>query len=335
MAVGRWWCGLALVVLVALVGTGASRAGSAGETFSDGGDPRTLRTAVRHALAALPAGSDRRSLLTRVAAALDAGRSVEEVLRIERGRSASVEVLLTGYYEPVLRARRERSARFRHPLYRVPGTKDARTLERAAIDGGALAGRGLEIFWLEDPIESFFLHVQGSGRLDLGGKETARVGYAGNNGHGYRSIGKELVSRGEMTAREATAPVIKAWLRSHPDQMSEILHANARYIYFREVEAPADQGPQGAMGAPLVPFRSVAADPAVTPMGSIGLLTARMPDGSTLRRTVVAMDKGAAIRGETRLDLFIGSGGTAGELAGVLRARGEVVWVTDSLEATR
>lgn len=294
--------------------------------FEDGGDPRRLHTAALRARDALPPDDPRRSTLNAFVRGIDGGRSIDEIASGLR-TSDAVEVLLTGYYEPLLAARRHYSERFRYPLYRRPDAPGDRATARAKIDRGALAGQGLEIFWLEDPVEAFFLHVQGSGRLKLEDGRSARVGYAGNNGHTYHSIGSELVRRGEMTAKEATAPTIKKWLRDHPDHMFEVLHTNPRYIYFREVDAPSELGPSGAMGVPLVPLRSVATDPAKTPMGTVGLLSAPMPDGSTLQRVVVAMDKGAAIRGAKRIDLFTGSGGSAERLAGVLRARGRVTWL--------
>ncbi len=320
MAVGRGtWCCAALSWLL-LCG--------AAQAFEDGGDRSSLIAALEGARIALPSSaSQSRRLLDALTTALRRGRSVGDAIDENARRRAATEILLTGYYEPLLTARRRRSQEFRFPLYRVPDDAGSRTLPRQEIDAGALAGRGLEIFWVADPIESFFLHVQGSGRLGLGDGRTARVGYAGNNGHTYHSIGSELVSRGAMTVKEATAPAIKEWLRDRPEKTFEILHTNPRYIFFREVEGPDDVGPVGAMGAALVAFRSVATDPAVVPMGTVGLLTAPLPDGATLRRVVVAMDKGAAIRGERRVDLFTGAGAAAEALAGVLRARSQIIWL--------
>lgn len=318
-----WW-GWSFVALGLLMSAPAT-AGTA-IAFQDGGDRRGLHTAAVRARDALPKEDPRRGTLDALLRGLSEGRSIDEIISGLRA-SEAVEILLTGYYEPLVDARREHSARFRYPLYRPPDAPRDRVASRATIDGGALAGQGLEIFWLDDPVEAFFLHVQGSGRLKLETGRTARVGYAANNGQEYHSIGSELVSRGEMTVKQATAPTIKKWLRDHPDRIFEVLHTNPRYIYFREVDAPSDLGPSGAMGVPLVPFRSVATDPVTTPMGTVGLLSAPMPDGSMLQRVVVAMDKGAAIRGEKRIDLFTGAGGEAERLAGVLRARGRVTWL--------
>lgn len=296
--------------------------------FRDGGSTESLRSALELARSGLPPNAGvRRLLLDGLIADLGDRRSIGEAVGKRARAGDEKDLLLTGYYEPTLRASRTQGGPFRHPLYALPSDDASRRMTRRRIDDGGLEGRGLEIFWLDDPVESFFLHVQGSGRLRLQGGRAARVGYAGSNGHPYNSIGKELVARGVFTAREATAPAIKSWLRAHPDRLLEILHTNARFIFFREVSAPADRGPVGAMGVELVPFRSVAADPRVIPPGSVGLLVAPMPDGSLLRRVVVAMDQGAAIAGPGRLDLFVGAGEGADVLAGELRAPATVRWL--------
>ncbi len=297
-------------------------------SFEDVGDRKSLVEALSGARDALPPdASARKGRLQELVDHLRAGLALKEALVAYGAAEATVEVLLTGYHEPLLEARRERDERFRHPLYRLPAERGLRAKARREIDDGALDGHGLELAWLDDPVESFFLHVQGSGRLRLGNGNSLRLGYAGNNGHAYYSIGSELVSRGAMTAKEATAPAIKSWLRSHPGEMSGVLHTNPRYIFFREIDVERHLGPPGAMGAPLVPMRSVAVDPRVTPLGAVGLLEAPLPGGSMLQRVVVAMDTGAAIRGATRIDLFTGAGDDAENLAGVLRARGQIRWL--------
>ena len=318
----------AVVLALAAWLAAAAFAHAAPEPFRDGGDPASLLRAARLARSGLSGESPaRRRLLEAMVAGLREGGPVEAILAAHARAGAPSSVLLTGYYEPTLAARRHRGGGFRYPVYAVPGEPALRGLSRRAIDAGALAGRGLELFWLQDPIEVFFLHVQGSGRLELERGARARVGYAGDNGHAYHSIGKELVSRGVLAASQATAPAIKRWLRRHPERTSEILQTNPRFIFFREIEAPPGVGPPGALGVPLVAFRSVAADPEVVAPGTVGLLTATLPDGTSLRRVVVAMDAGAAIRGPARLDLFLGAGRRAELLAGELRARSRVVWL--------
>jgi membrane-bound lytic murein transglycosylase A len=236
------------------------------------------------------------------------------------------EVFVTGYHEPTLAARRRPDARFRWPLFRPPPAPSDLP-SRAAIEGGALASRGLELFWTDDPVELFFLHVQGSGRLRLEDGTVVRVGYAGNNGHAYRSIGALLVERGVFRPEEATAPAIKAWLRAHPDEQAELLRRNPRYVFFRELQASAASGPPGALGVPLVPWRSVAVDPKVVPLGSIGRLRVPLPDRPPFDAVVIAMDTGAAIAGARRIDLFCGADGEAEALAGVLRHAGTIEWL--------
>jgi membrane-bound lytic murein transglycosylase A len=241
--------------------------------------------------------------------------------------SAPTPILLTGYYEASLRAREQPEGPFRHPIYRLP-TGSNRRARRAEIDAGVLAGRGLELFWTDDPIELFFLHVQGSGRLDLGGGKQARLAFAGSNDQPYRSIGSDLLRRGVFaSAEKATAPAIKDHLRDEAKRLQAILQANPRYIYFRVIDAPAEEGPPGALGAPLVPYRSVAVDPKVAPLGSVGILRATLPDDRQLETLVVAMDTGAAIRGPGRIDLFMGSDAEAQRLAGRLRTRGTMTWL--------
>lgn len=319
------WVGAVLVGLLLPPPLGA--AGLA-DDWRDEGDLKSLVAALRQAQPSLTrAAPTVRRLAEGLLAGLQAGRPIHRVVAEVARPGRSAGVLLTGYYEPILEARRTGDARFRHPLYGRPERSEDRTRSRAEIDGGALEERNLELFWLEDPVELFFLHIQGSGRLQLEDGTTVGVGYGGNNGRGYHSIGKELVRRGELTVEEATAPGIKAWLRAHPEQREEILHTNARYIFFREVPAGEASGPSGALGVPLVPYRSVAVDPAVTPLGSVGWLQAPLPDGTTFSQLVVAMDRGAAIQGPERLDLFTGRGPEAEALAGVLRARGRVVWL--------
>jgi membrane-bound lytic murein transglycosylase A len=241
-----------------------------------------------------------------------------------------VPALVTGYFEPTLRARRSPDATFRHPIYARPGDLgrgSEPSPTRAEIESGALSGRGLELFWTDDPIELFFLHVQGSGRLELADGSLVRVGYAGTNGRPYRAIGKDLVDRGALERGRATAPAIKAYLRAHPEEIDATLRANPRYVFFRVLDASPDAGPLGSLGAELVPYRSVAIDPRVEPLGAIGVLAAPLPDGRRLTTLVVAMDTGAAITGPGRIDLFLGAGPEAEAIAGELSSRGEITWL--------
>jgi membrane-bound lytic murein transglycosylase A len=192
---------------------------------------------------------------------------------------------------------------------------------RADIDG-AQALRGQELLWVDDPIEAFFLQIQGSGRVRLSGKtepgSVVRVGYADTNGQPYRSIGTWLIERGELTLENASMQGIKAWVRANPQRLRELLDQNPSYVFFRELPLgdPA-AGPVGAFNVPLTTGVSVAADPQFTPLGAPLIVRSANPvDGGPLVRLVVAQDTGGAIRGPLRFDFFWGTGRTAGEIAG-------------------
>ncbi len=265
----------------------------------------------------------------------------------------------TGYYEPDLAASRDPAPGFAVPIYRRPsdlvdldlGTFDAAlagkhvrgriaggTLvpyyDRAAIDAGALAGRGLELAWAADPYAAFFLEIQGSGRLRLTDGTTLRVGYDGQNGHAYTGIGKVLRDAGALVPGQATMAGIIRWLRAHPADAPAILHANRSKVFFKPLDLAADRGPPGALGIPLTPRTSVAADPAFVPLGAPLWLDTTVA-GAPLRTVVVAQDTGGAIRGANRLDLFWGSGDAAGAVAGGVTAQGRVTLLLPAAAAAR
>lgn len=235
--------------------------------------------------------------------------------------------LFTGYYEPELHGARHRDARFRYPIYRKPPELQAGTRwysRRQIEEQDLLAGRGLEIAWLEDPVDLFFLQVQGSGRIRLRDGHALRVGYGGKNGHEYRSIGKELVRRGVYLPHQVSAGVIGAWVRRNPDAGQELLRHNPSYIFFREItNVPADKGPLGAMNRSITKMRTVAVDPAYTRLGAPVWIEkgGRAP----LHRLMVAQDTGSAIKGPQRADIFYGTGDGAGRAAGAVRDGGRMV----------
>jgi membrane-bound lytic murein transglycosylase A len=251
---------------------------------------------------------------------------------------------VTAYYEPLLAARLQRDGRFRFPLYAFSAeameaarARLGRVPTREDIDGAdALDGAGLEIAWLDDAVERFFLHVQGSGRLDLGDGTTMRVGFAATNGLDYRSVGARMLSEGLLEPGQATAPAMKAWLAARPERRDALLFHNPRYVFFRGIAEGGDHagfdGPVGALGVPLVAGRSVAADLGLVPRGALGFLRTTQPvvddagrvtGRRALTRFVVVQDTGAAIRGPARLDLFAGSGERAGLEAGAMNEEGE------------
>jgi membrane-bound lytic murein transglycosylase A len=235
--------------------------------------------------------------------------------------------LFTGYYEPELPGSLVRTPRYAYPIYaRPPELVDGvQYLSRAQIEsGGALRGRGLEIAWLEDPVEVFFLQIQGSGRVRLTNGQTIRVGYDGRNGYAYKSVGQEMVRRGLRTMDQVSAQEIRAYVRGNPAAGMALLDHNPSYIFFRKLrDLPPEKGPIGAMGRPITALRSVAVDPAHNPLGAPVWIE---KDGSNpLRRLMIAQDTGGAIKGMQRADIFYGTGYDAGEAAGRIKDGGRMV----------
>jgi membrane-bound lytic murein transglycosylase A len=262
--------------------------------------------------------------------------------------------LFTGYYEPLLHGSRKRGGKYTVPLYlrppelvmvdlgdfreelrgqRIAGKVVGGNLEpypgRREIDEGALSGRRLELVWVDDPVDAFFLHIQGSGRVRLAEGGEMRVGYAAQNGHPYRAIGRDLIERGALRREEVSMQTIRQWLEANPEQAAEVMQKNASYVFFQEIEG---EGPLGAEGVPLTPGRSLAVDRKFLPLGVPLWLAASLPPaaegqpGRKLRRLMVAQDTGGAIRGPVRGDVFWGHGEEAAEIAGKMRHRGRL-WV--------
>ncbi len=237
------------------------------------------------------------------------------------------DALFTGYFEPELKGARTKSGRFRYPLYQRPSDapNGAPWLTRQEIETSqVLEGRGLEIAWLADPVDKFFLQIQGSGRIKLENGETIRVGYGGKNGHPYRSIGKELVRRGIFDAHQVSAATIRRWVKQNPNAGPSLLWHNPSYVFFREVSrVPSDKGPLGAMNRSVTAGRTLAVDPDFVPLGAPVWLE---KDGKLpMRRLMVAQDTGSAIKGAQRGDIFYGSGAEAGRIAGRIRDGGRIV----------
>jgi len=244
-------------------------------------------------------------------------------------------ILFTGYHEPVINGSLVQTERYRYPLYRVPNDLPARGsttpyFTRAEIDGqGALKDKGNEIVWLDDPVERFFLHIQGSGQIRLPRGERMRVGYAGDNGRSYRSIGRYLLDQGILSSGQASTQDIRRYLISRPEEQETIFFHNPRYIFFKVLPI-GPSGPVGSLGVPLTPGRSLAADPAVYPLGGLAFIHAKRPVWNAHNqvtwkeffRFVVLQDTGAAIRGPARADLFWGS--AAESEAGAMAQRGEM-----------
>lgn len=261
--------------------------------------------------------------------------------------------LVTGYYEPLLRGSRRRGGPYQTPLYKAPD--DLVIVDLASVYPelkgmrlrGRLAGKrllpyptraeiardsamaGRELLWVDNAIEAFFLEVQGSGRVRLAENgETVRVAYADQNGHPYKSIGRYLVDKGEMTLDQASAMTIKNWYLANPARRQELLNANPSVVFFKEEQvASPEEGPKGALGVPLTGGRSIAVDPQTLPLGApVYLATTRPGSNQVLQRLMLAQDTGGAIRGGVRADFFWGFGSEAGEQAGRMKQPG-AMWV--------
>ncbi|PLL14698.1 murein transglycosylase [Tabrizicola sp. TH137] len=232
--------------------------------------------------------------------------------------------LFTGYFEPELAGSPVRTPRFAWPIYRrPPELRDGQVFHtRAAIEAGILRGRGLELAWLDDPVDVYFLQVQGSGRIKMPDGRVMRVGYAGRNGHAYRSVGQEMVRRGTHSMDQVSAQEIATYVRNHAG--SDLLNVNPSYVFFRTIDdVPPEKGPIGAMGRSITAFRSVAIDPAFTPLGAPVWIEKAGAD--PIRSLMIAQDTGGAIKGPQRADIFYGTGPAAGEAAGTIKDGGRMV----------
>ena len=250
--------------------------------------------------------------------------------------STGSRALYTGYFEPALSGSRTRTDIFRFPLYTLPPeiVEGQRWKSRAEIEGGLLEGRGLELVWLDNPVDVFFVHVQGSARILLQNGTTMRVGFAGRNGYNFRSVGRQLVRRGVLRASQTSMAGIRNWAEDNPEAATLALQYNPSFIFFRELEIPDDLGPIGALGAPLTPLRSIAVDPKYTPLGAPVWL--RMEAGNlSLNRLMIAQDTGSAINGAQRADIYYGTGLEAGLEAGKIKYSGAMITLVPKATAAR
>ena len=236
------------------------------------------------------------------------------------------DMLFTGYFEPEIAGALSPSGAYPYPIYSLP--PDLRSsgtyYSRREIDEGALAEQDLEIAWVADPVDLFFLQVQGSGRIRLPDGQVIRVGYAGKNGRSYSSIGQELVRRGVYNSSQVSADVIRNWVRNNPEAGRELLWVNESYVFFRKLDdVPANRGPLGAMSRSITPMRSIAVDPDITILGAPVWIE---KDGETpLRQLMVAQDTGSAIKGAQRADIYFGTGNSAGRAAGRIKDGGRMI----------
>lgn len=260
--------------------------------------------------------------------------------RFEWARIGTDPAFATGYYEPEILGSRVPAPGYATPIYRTPpdlvrctradgqtgrGRIDPLTgqcvlyFTRAEIEDGALAGMGLELAFAADPIELFFVEIQGSGRLRLPDGSVMRIGYDGQNGRDYIAIGRLLRERGLLPPGGANTDAIKAWMRSQPDGGRSLMRENTSYIFFKELTGP---GPLGALGVPVTPRSTVAADPLFIPLGAPVWLNLDRTEANGLW---IAQDTGGAIKGANRVDTFWGAGEDAHALAGGMTGKGEAL----------
>lgn len=235
---------------------------------------------------------------------------------------AGEQALFTGYFEPELPAARQRRPGFEVPVLRAPQIAAGQTgPSRARIDSGALASQGLELAWLSNPADLYYLQMQGSGRLVFADGSVLRLGYGGQNGHPRRSISDEAVRRGILEPHQASARAIRAYVARHPAAGRDLLRHDPSYVFFHpRPELSARTGPVGALGVPLTPLRSVAVDRDHVPLGAPVWI-----ERGAMRRLMVAQDVGGAIRGPQRADLFFGTGAGAEDAARRVRDGGRMV----------
>jgi membrane-bound lytic murein transglycosylase A len=270
------------------------------------------------------------------------------------GENGRRDGLITGYYEPLLNGSPRREGAFVHAIYRPPD--DLLTVELAAvypelrgktlrgrlegrrvvpypdrrrIDGGLNPLAGSELLWVDDPVALFFLHVQGSGRVRMPDGSELGVGYADQNGHPYRAIGRTLIESGDLSPEDVNLFTLRDWLRKNPARAASVLNSNPSYVFFT-LRDPAGDGPVGAFGVPLTAGRSLAVDRAVISLGLPVWLETQEPAGSgqLLRRLAFAQDTGGAIKGAVRADLFWGHGPEAERNAGLMKHPGRMYVLT-------
>lgn len=232
--------------------------------------------------------------------------------------------LFTGYYEPLLKGSKERKRPYVYPIYGVPPA-DTPAYTRSQIDFNALVGRAPELAYVDDPVQLYFLHVQGSGRIQLEDGSIMRVGYAASNGLPYVSIGKKLVERDVMTKEQTSMQSIKQWLYDHPNDMWQLMWENTSYVFFRQITGD----PIGTQGIPITAERTLAVDAKFIPLGTPVFIDTILPTTdkdsiSFYRRLFIAQDTGGAIKGPTRGDIFFGFGPDAEARAGKMRSGGSL-----------
>ena len=276
----------------------------------------------------------------------------ENFLPLRIARVGDREGFLTGYYEPIVAGSRVRTPEYEVPVYRRPGDliaagarkkkgvfsnkgkvwrkvgkKRVEYYTRAEIDDGALDGRGLEICWLKDPIDAFFIHIQGSARVQLEDGSMLRINYDAHNGHRYLPVGRILIERGEGPKEEMSMERIRQWMLAQPDGGRELRRMNNSFVFFRTMRLGSHDEPVGAQGVSLTAGRSIAVDRHLHLYGTVFWIEADLPistdvPNTPFRRLMVAQDTGSAIVGPARADIYFGAGHEAGLVGGRIKQPG-------------
>jgi membrane-bound lytic murein transglycosylase A len=299
----------------------------------------------------------RRGLATAPANTAEARAFFEaNFLPIRIAKVGEEQGFLTGYYEPIVAGSRFPTPEYTVPLHRRPGDlfmaggkrkkagafankgkvyrrvgkKSVLYYDRAEIEDGALDGRQLEICWLKDPIDAFFIHIQGSARIQLEDGAMLRVNYDAHNGHRYLPVGRVLIDRGEVSKEEMSMDRIRQWMLANPDGGRELRRMNKSYVFFRVVKLSDQDEPIGAQGVQLTPGRSIAIDRHLHLYGTLFWIEADLPIASEspdtkFRRLMVGQDTGSAIIGPARADIYFGAGDEAGRIGGRIKQPGRFV----------
>jgi membrane-bound lytic murein transglycosylase A len=253
------------------------------------------------------------------------------------GNDGQGNVKFTGYFEPIYPASRQRTAEYKYPLYRRPSNFSRWSKPhpaRVELEGkDGLLGKnsrlsGYELVWLKDRLEAYLVHVQGSAKLRLPNGKIMSIGFDGNTEHPYTSLGKEMIADGIFPAEGLTLPMVLDFLRSNPEELKNYLPRNNRFIFFRETHGAP---PTGSIGVPVLPERSIATDKSIFPPGALAVIQTEIPDGNLnqkfVSRYVLDQDTGSAIKGAGRVDIFMGTGKTAGDRAGLINTPGQLYYL--------
>jgi membrane-bound lytic murein transglycosylase A len=235
----------------------------------------------------------------------------------------------TGYYETEIEGSRTRTSEYNVPIYKAPSGPLA-SADRTTIEEGALAGQGLELCWVKNPVDAFFAQIQGSARVKLAGGEMMRIGYAARNGLPYTAVGKFLIERGVYTKEEMSMDKIRAFMEANPDEGRELRRKNRSYVFFRELPLERGEHSNGGQGVSLTPLRSLAVDRSIHAYGTPIWIEAELPietekPMTPFRHLAIAQDTGTAIVGPARADIFFGSGEAVGLIAGRVKQFGKFV----------